>query len=126
MSFGFFLTLLREILKVELSRSCGCASALGALLAVYWQAMANLFLSCGDSDSELHNISTQHTRFPLASHYHTSPMFQIPHGLCGTPLANPCFTTYLSLLNPDEPIREGKCNTNLVQKQWQLNLWVQQ
>jgi hypothetical protein len=34
---------------------------------MHWQAMANLFLFLGDSDSELHNLSR----------YHASPMIQI-------------------------------------------------
>ena len=55
-----------------------------------WQAMADLFLSYGDSDSELHNLSTQLARFPLSSHYHTNPMLQIPQSLCGVPQAKPC------------------------------------
>lgn len=48
------------------------------------------------------------------------PVLQIPHNLCVAHLAHPCFTGYLSLLNPDEPppLCEGKANTNLVQKQW--------
>ena len=64
-----------------------------ALVAWLWQTMANLFLSHGDSDSELHNLSTQLARFPLVGHYHTNPMLQNPHGLCGAHLAKPCFAT---------------------------------
>ena len=48
---------------------------------MHWQAMADLFLSCGDSDSELQNLSTQLTRFPLVGHCHDNPMLQILHGL---------------------------------------------
>lgn len=33
--------------------------------AMHWQAMVYLFLSLGDSDSELHNLSTHLSRFPL-------------------------------------------------------------
>jgi hypothetical protein len=62
-----------------------------AWLAMHWQAMANLFLSSGNSDSELHNFSTKLDRFPLAGHYHANPMLQVPHSLCGAHLANPCF-----------------------------------
>ena len=40
--------------------------------------LADLFLSHGGSDSELHNLSTQLARFPLAGHYHTNPMLPIP------------------------------------------------
>ena len=68
--------------------------------ALLWQAIANVFLSHGDSDSELHNLSTQLTRLPLASHYHTSPVLQIPHGLCGAHLANPQFAAIPSSLEP--------------------------
>ena len=61
--------------------------------ATCWWAMANLFLSHGDSDSELHNLSTQLARFPLADLYHTKPVLQIPSALCGTPQADPHFAT---------------------------------
>ena len=59
--------------------------------ATCWWAMANLFLSHGDSDSELHNLFTQTARFPLEGHYNASPVLQILHSLCGAHLANPCF-----------------------------------
>jgi hypothetical protein len=59
-------------------------SAPVAWLAMHWRAMANMFLSHGDSDSELQNLSTQLTRFPLVGRYHASPMLQIPHDFCGT------------------------------------------
>ena len=76
--------------------------------------MANLFLSNGDSDSELHNLSTQFARFPLMSHYYTNPVFKSPTAFVEQTHTWP---PYLSLLNPDEPHCEGKHNTNLVQKQ---------
>ena len=85
---------------------------------MHWWAMADLFLSHGDSDSELHNLSTQLTSLPLVGHYHANPVLQIPHGLCGAHQANPRFAAYLFLLNSDKLPREGKHNTNLVQKQW--------
>ena len=50
---------------------CQQLSALVAFLTIHWQAMANLLLSCGDSHSEPHNLSTQLSRFPLVGHYHT-------------------------------------------------------
>jgi hypothetical protein len=68
-----------------------CASALAAWLAMHWWAMADLFLWLGDSDSELHNLSTHTTRFPLVGGYHNNPVLQIPQGLCGAHLANPHF-----------------------------------
>jgi hypothetical protein len=40
--------------------------------------MADLFLSRGDSDSVLQNLSTQLTKFLLAGLYHASPMLQNP------------------------------------------------
>ena len=70
------------------SRLCQQLSATATWPAMHWQAMANLFLSHGDSDSELHNLSTQLARFPLVGCYHTNPVIQIPHGLCGAYLAN--------------------------------------
>jgi hypothetical protein len=48
-----------------------------------WRTMVNLLLSCGDSDSELQNLSTQLARFPLVGCYHASPMLQSPHSFCG-------------------------------------------
>ena len=71
-----------------------------AWLAMHWWAMANLFLSHGDSDSELHNLSTQLTRFPLLGRYHASPMLQSPHGLCGEHQANPRFAAVPFSLEP--------------------------
>jgi hypothetical protein len=44
-------------------------------------------------------------------------MLQNPHSLCGAHQANPRFAAYLFLLNSDKLPREGKHNTNLVQKQ---------
>jgi hypothetical protein len=38
--------------------------------------------------------------------------------LCDAHLANHALSLYLSFLNPDEPLLEGKHNTILVQKQW--------
>jgi hypothetical protein len=72
--------------------------------------MADLSLSHEASDSELHNLSTQLTKFPLAGCYHANSVVHIwqTHTLL----------PYLSLLNPDEPQGEGNRNTNLVQKQW--------
>jgi hypothetical protein len=56
--------------------------------------MANLFLSHEDSDSELHNLSTQLAMFPLEpGRYLANTMLQYSHGLCGAHLANPCFAT---------------------------------
>jgi hypothetical protein len=54
-----------KYLKRNWQSSGTCASALAAWLAMYWQAMTHLFLSHGDSDSELYNLSTQLARFPL-------------------------------------------------------------
>ena len=52
-----------------------------------------LFLSCGDSDSELLSLSAQFARFSLVGWYHVNRVLQIPHGLCGAHLANPRFAT---------------------------------
>ena len=75
-------------------------SAMVAWPAMQWWAMANLFLSCGDSASELQTLSTQLTRFPLAGNYHTNPVLQIPYGLCGAPQANPYFAAVPFSLEP--------------------------
>ena len=58
---------------------------------LHWQALANLLLSCGDSEAELQNLSTQLSRFPFAGRYQASPILQSPSGLCGTHQANSCF-----------------------------------
>ena len=63
-------------------------------------AMADLFLSHGDSDSELHSLSIQLTKFQLAGRYHASPMFQILRGLCGAHQANSSFATVPFSLEP--------------------------
>ena len=59
------------------------------------EKMANLLVFHGESDSELHNPSTQLARLPLAFHYHANPVSQIPYGLCGAHLANLHFDTVL-------------------------------
>ena len=72
-----------------------------------------------ETDSELHDLSTLLTRFPLVGCYHTNPVLQISHGLCGAHLANPHFAAVAFSLEPRRArLNEGKCNTNLVQKQW--------
>jgi hypothetical protein len=59
---------------------------------MHWQAIADLFLSCGgDSDSELHYLSTQLARFPLAGHYHANLMLQMTPDLCGAYQAKSSF-----------------------------------
>jgi hypothetical protein len=92
-----WVLVLWEIIKNEPAHPRACASAPAVWLAMHWRAMANLFLSRRDSDSELHNLFTQLPRFPLASRYHTSPVLHIPHGLYGAPLANPRFAIPFSL-----------------------------
>ena len=79
---------------------CRQLSVPAAWPAMHWWAMADLFLSHGDSDSELHNLSTQLTKFPLVGGYHANPMLQSPHGLCGTHQANTCFATIPFALEP--------------------------
>jgi hypothetical protein len=45
--------------NTHLLRECACASALEAWLAMHWQAMADLFLSHGDSLAQSsQNVST--------------------------------------------------------------------
>jgi hypothetical protein len=62
--------------------------------------MANLILSHGSSDLELHNLSMQLAKFPIAGRYHVSPVLQILHSLCGAHLANTCFATIPFSLEP--------------------------
>lgn len=55
--FFFMATCCGKYKKKKKSCSCICASALAAWLAIHLRAMADLFLSCGDSDSERHDLS---------------------------------------------------------------------
>ena len=68
------------------------------------------------SDSELQNLSTELSKFLLAGHYHASPMLQNTYFVVNIRQTH-ILLPYLSLLNPEEPLSEGKHNTNLVQKQ---------
>ena len=54
-------------------------------------SMAGLFLSHGDSYSELQDLSAQLRKFPLVGQYHTRSMLQNSNSLCGEYLANPHF-----------------------------------
>jgi hypothetical protein len=62
--------------------------------------MANLFLSHGGSDSELHSLSTQLAKFPLAGCYHASLVLQILHGFCGAYQANQPFAVIPFSIEP--------------------------
>ena len=104
----FFL--LWEILK----KTCQLSALPPAILCP--GGLASLFLSCGDSDSELQNLSTQLTKFPLASCYHASPVLQTSYSFVVHIRQTHPLWLYLSPLNPDEPLCEGKHHTNLVQK----------
>ena len=73
-------------------------SALWGWPDIFWQAMADLLLSHGDSDSELQNLSTHLSRFQLVGCYYASPIVQSPHSL----LQN------LSLWKPVESQQEKK------------------
>ena len=98
---------------------CQQLSAPVAWPAMHWWAMADLFLSHGDSNTELHNLSTQLPRFLLVGHEYTSPVLQIPPRplwcISGKPML--CCRTFLSWTLMSLPC-EGKRNTNLVLKQW--------
>ena len=52
------------------------------------------------SDSELQNLLSQLTKFPLVGRYHASLMLQNPHGLCVAHLVNPRFATTPFFLEP--------------------------
>ena len=79
----------RDQLVPALCPAILCPGWLAGWLAMLWWAM---FLSHGDSDSELQNLSTQLAKFPLVSRYHASLMLQNPHGLCGAHRVNLCFS----------------------------------
>jgi hypothetical protein len=72
------------------------------------------------SDSELQNLST--TEIPLSFHWPVvttpAPHFKTPRTFVVHIRQTQALPPYLSLLNPDEPLCEGKHNTNLVQEQW--------
>jgi hypothetical protein len=67
---------------------------------MHWRAISDLFLSHGDTDLELHNLSTQLAKFLLAGHYHDNPVLQSPYGLCGGHQANPRFAAIPFSLEP--------------------------
>jgi hypothetical protein len=68
---------------------------------MYWWAMADLFLSHGDSLARSSsNVSIQLAKFPLAARYPASPMLQNHHNLCGSPQANPSFAAIPFSLEP--------------------------
>ena len=71
------------------------------------------------SDSELQNLSTQLAKFPLMGCYYACPM--LPTAFAVYIWQTHALSPYLSLLNPVDPLHEGKCHTNLVQKQWHNN-----
>jgi hypothetical protein len=54
------------------------------------------------------NLFIQLARFPLAGHYHDSPMLQTLHGLCGAHQANPCFVEVPFSLEPSRIITRRK------------------
>jgi hypothetical protein len=79
---------------------------------MHWQAMANLFLSHGDSLAQSsQNVNTQLTSFPLADSYHTNPMLQNPTTSVVYLRQTHALPPYLYLSIPDKPLREGKHNT---------------
>ena len=69
-----------------------------------------------DSDSELHDFPIQLAKFPLAGGYHTNPCSKSLAAFGVHPRQTHALLLYLSLLNPDQALHEGKDNTNLVQK----------
>ena len=68
--------------------------------ATHLRKMADLFLSHGDSDSVLQDLSTQLTQFLQAGCYDANPVLQISHGLCGAHQANPRFAAVPFSLEP--------------------------
>ena len=61
------------------------------------------------SDSELQNLSTQLTKFPLVGRYHTIPMLQNSHGLlwCTCGKSTLCCRTFLSGTQSSCPTKEN-------------------
>ena len=87
-------------------------SALAAWLAMDWGEMADLFLSLWDSDSELHNLFTQLARFLPAVITTPTPCFKSPKAFVVYLKQIHALLWYLSLLNLDKPLHEGRPNTN--------------
>jgi hypothetical protein len=54
------------------------------------------------SDSELQNLSSQLTKFPLVGCYHVSPILQITHSLCDAPHANQHYAIVPFSLEPGQ------------------------
>ena len=71
-----------------------------------------VFIS-GDSDSEIQNLSTQLTQFPLAGHYHVSPTLLNSHGLLWCTSGNPtlCSLTFLSGTQLSRHVKENTTQT---------------
>ena len=87
-------------MELACSCACACASALTAWSAMHWWAKANLFLSHGDYDSELHNLSTQLASFPLVITTIPTPCFKPPTASVEHLMQIQDLLPYLSLLNP--------------------------
>lgn len=78
-----------------------------------WRAVTGLFSSCGDSDSELRNLSTQLTKLLLAGHYHTNPMLQNTHNLLWCTSGKPmfCHRTFLAGTQSSSRMKENATQT---------------
>ena len=88
------------------------------------------WLTCFDLMETLIQNSTISPPSLLGSHWQvfttTTPCFKSLMAFV-VPIWQTCtLPLYLSLWVPEEPLREGKRNTNLVCEQWYLNLWAQQ
>jgi hypothetical protein len=83
-TFYYFLyfcyLLLQEILKIT-ATSCTIPN-----YPLPWWDDWSVVISWRLSDSEIQNLSTQFTNFPLVGCYQASPMFQNPQGLCAAHL----------------------------------------
>ena len=97
---------------------CQQLSALAAWLAIHWQAMAKLFYLM-ETLTQCSKISPPSS---LSSHWWVTIMpvqcFKTPTTFVVYIRQTHTLPPYLSLLDLDEQLHEGKCNINLAQKQW--------
>ena len=96
-------------------------SALVAWQAMHWRAIANLFLSHGDSYSELHTPSTPQVPtvgvITMPTLCFKSPMAFVVH-IRQTHALLPYLSLWNLVESPREDKREDKHHTNIAQKQW--------
>jgi hypothetical protein len=103
------------------SRGESCVGPCGCWARLCWQSSPGLE-SCGDFFDYLTQSSQISPHSSLISHWQVAstpaPCFTFPKAFVVNIWESHILPPYLSLLNPVEPLHEGKHHTDLVQKQW--------